>query len=262
MLSGQMRVAEWKRRQEPWLQVRQARPLHHQHRLRQLRHRAVNTDDPRIKGSCVVILEDTDEGTFDHGPRPRSWFTQLFLDRRSIFNLKVPAHRIVAIHVKHGVIVPNYSHSEIIEAVFRRTRVAVGVMTAAKLLSASSPSSATSAAVSAGPKAPSPAPSATRGHPAARGRSAPGWSMSGPPAKLPLPWLRHRPPLRRLDPIEKLKTAILLERGVQGGRAEMKALRESEQRAISSTPSARRPGRADWRPIRWSSMFSATAEAT
>jgi len=35
-----------------------------------------------------------------------------------------------------------------------------------------------------------------------------------------------------LDPIEKQKTAILKERGVQGGRAEMKALRESEQRAI------------------------------
>jgi alkylation response protein AidB-like acyl-CoA dehydrogenase len=35
-----------------------------------------------------------------------------------------------------------------------------------------------------------------------------------------------------LDPVEKQKTAILKERGIQGGRAEMKALRESEQRAI------------------------------
>jgi alkylation response protein AidB-like acyl-CoA dehydrogenase len=35
-----------------------------------------------------------------------------------------------------------------------------------------------------------------------------------------------------LDPIEKQKTAILKERGIQGGRAEFKALRESEQRAI------------------------------
>jgi alkylation response protein AidB-like acyl-CoA dehydrogenase len=37
-----------------------------------------------------------------------------------------------------------------------------------------------------------------------------------------------------LDPIEKQKTAILAERGISGGRAELKALRESEQRAIES----------------------------
>jgi hypothetical protein len=36
-----------------------------------------------------------------------------------------------------------------------------------------------------------------------------------------------------LDPIEKQKTAVLKERGIQGGRAEMKALRESEARAIT-----------------------------
>ena len=35
-----------------------------------------------------------------------------------------------------------------------------------------------------------------------------------------------------LEPIEKQKTAILKERGVAGGRAEMKALKESESRAI------------------------------
>ena len=37
------------------------------------------------------------------------------------------------------MIVPDYSHGEIIEAVFRRTRVTVGLMTAAKLLSAVEP---------------------------------------------------------------------------------------------------------------------------
>jgi hypothetical protein len=41
--------------------------------------------------------------------------------------------------VKDGVIIPNYNHGEIIEAVFRRTRVTVGVMTSAKLLSAVEP---------------------------------------------------------------------------------------------------------------------------
>jgi len=32
--------------------------------------------------------------------------------------------------VKDGVIVPKYSHGEVIEAVFRRTRVTVAIMTA------------------------------------------------------------------------------------------------------------------------------------
>jgi alkylation response protein AidB-like acyl-CoA dehydrogenase len=57
-----------------------------------------------------------------------------------IFNLKVPASRIIGGYtIKDGVIVPNLTHSEIIEAVFSRTRVTVGVMTAAKLLSAVEP---------------------------------------------------------------------------------------------------------------------------
>ena len=57
-----------------------------------------------------------------------------------MFSLKVPAIRIIGGYtVKDGVIIPNYSHGEIIEAVFRRTRVTVGLMTAAKLLSAVEP---------------------------------------------------------------------------------------------------------------------------
>jgi alkylation response protein AidB-like acyl-CoA dehydrogenase len=54
--------------------------------------------------------------------------------------LKVPAGRIIGgYQVKDGRIVPNFSHNEVIEAVFRRTRVTVGVMTAAKLISAVEP---------------------------------------------------------------------------------------------------------------------------
>ena len=52
----------------------------------------------------------------------------------------MPASRIVGGYtVKDGVIIPRYSHSDIIEAVFRRTRVTVGLMTSAKLLSAVEP---------------------------------------------------------------------------------------------------------------------------
>ena len=101
---------------------------------------AVNSDDERIKGSCVVILEETDEGTFDRGTATKKLVHQLSSTGDPIFNLKVPASRIVGGYtVKDGVIVPNFNHSEMIEAVFRRTRVPVGLMTAAKLLSAVEP---------------------------------------------------------------------------------------------------------------------------
>ena len=65
---------------------------------------------------------------------------QLCSTRDPVFNLRVPASRIIGGYtVKDGVIVPRYSHGEIIEAVFRRTRVTVGLMTSAKLLSAVEP---------------------------------------------------------------------------------------------------------------------------
>ena len=101
---------------------------------------AVNSDDPRIKGSCMVILEEGDEGIFDRGTATKKLVHQLSSTGDPIFNLKVPASRIVGGYtVKDGVIVPNFSHGEVIEAVFRRTRVTVGLMTAAKLLSAVEP---------------------------------------------------------------------------------------------------------------------------
>jgi alkylation response protein AidB-like acyl-CoA dehydrogenase len=57
-----------------------------------------------------------------------------------IFNLRVPASRIIGGYtVQDGTIVPTYAHNQVIEAVFRRTRVTVGLMTAAKMLSAVEP---------------------------------------------------------------------------------------------------------------------------
>ena len=101
---------------------------------------AVNSDDPRIKGSCMVILEEGDPGTFDRGVPTKKLVHQLSSTRDPVFNQRVPASRIIGGYtVKDGVIVPKYSHGEIIEAVFRRTRVTVGLMTSAKLLSAVAP---------------------------------------------------------------------------------------------------------------------------
>ena len=88
----------------------------------------------------MVILHETDPGIFDRGAPTRKLVHQLSSTSDPIFSLRVPAGRIVGGYtVKDGVIVPRYSHGEIIEAVFRRTRVTVGVMTAAKLLSAIEP---------------------------------------------------------------------------------------------------------------------------
>jgi alkylation response protein AidB-like acyl-CoA dehydrogenase len=101
---------------------------------------AVESDDPRIKGTCMVILEETDPGIFDRGTPTRKLVHQLSSTRDPIFNLQVPASRIIGGYsIKDGVIVPRYSHGEIIEAVFRRTRVTVAIMTSAKLLSAVEP---------------------------------------------------------------------------------------------------------------------------
>ena len=88
----------------------------------------------------MVILEETDPGTFDRGVPTRKLVHQLSSTRDPVFSLRVPASRIIGGYtIKDGVIVPNFTHGEVIEAVFRRTRVTVGLMTAAKLLSAVEP---------------------------------------------------------------------------------------------------------------------------
>ena len=140
MLGGKVRVAEWKDGEEPMLQVEKRGRFITNMGFANFVTAAVESDDPRIKGTCMVILEETDPGTFDRGTPPRSWSTSFLPPATPSSTCKVPASRIVGGYtVKDGVIVPNFSHGEIIEAVFRRTRVTVGLMTAAKLLSAVEP---------------------------------------------------------------------------------------------------------------------------
>ena len=75
----------------------------------------------------MVILHETDPGIFDRGVPTRKLVHQLSSTSDPIFSVLVPASRIVGGYsIKDGVIVPRYSHGEIIEAVFRRTRVTVG----------------------------------------------------------------------------------------------------------------------------------------
>jgi alkylation response protein AidB-like acyl-CoA dehydrogenase len=140
MLSGKVRIVEWKDGSEPMLQVDKRGRFITNMGFANVVTAAVDSDDPRIKGSCMVILEEGDPGIWDRGTATKKLVHQLSSTNDPVFNLKVPASRIVGGYtVKNGVIIPNCSHGDVIEAVFRRTRVPVGVMTSAKLLSAVEP---------------------------------------------------------------------------------------------------------------------------
>jgi alkylation response protein AidB-like acyl-CoA dehydrogenase len=234
MLSGKMRVAEWKEGEEPWLQVDKRGRFITNIAFANFVTAAVISDDPRIKGSCFVILEETDEGIFDHGTPTKKLVHQLSSTGDPIFNLKVPASRIIGGYtVKDGVIVPNYNHGEIIEAVFKRTRVPVGIMTAAKLLSAVEPVIRYQRGRFRGADGTTPGSvryeQGIQQREDALHRLVDVWATGEAATSLGFATARL---FDELDPIEKQKTAILKERGIQGGRAELKALRESEQGAI------------------------------
>lgn len=235
MLSGKVRVADWKNGEEPWLQVDKRGRFITNIAFANFVTAAVNSDDARIKGSCVVILEETDEGIFDHGTPTKKLVHQLSSTGDPIFNLKVPASRIVGGYtVKDGVIVPNYSHGEIIEAVFRRTRVTVGLMTAAKLLSAVEPVIRYQRGRFRGAEGARPGTvryeQGIQQREDALHRLVDVWACGEAAASLGFAAARL---FDALDPLEKQKSAILRERGVNGGRAELKALRESEIRAVA-----------------------------
>jgi alkylation response protein AidB-like acyl-CoA dehydrogenase len=234
MLSGKLRIAEWKDGQEPLLQVDKRGRFITGIAFANFVTAAVNSDDERIKGSCVVILEEGDEGTFDRGTATKKLVHQLSSTGDPVFNLKVPANRIVGGYtVKDGVIVPNFNHAEIIDAVFRRTRVPVGLMTAAKLLSAVEPIIRYQRQRFRGAEGAKPGSvryeQGIQQREDALHRLVDVWAAGEAAASLGFAAARL---FDALDPLEKQKTALLKERGVKGGRAEMKALRESEERAI------------------------------
>jgi alkylation response protein AidB-like acyl-CoA dehydrogenase len=234
MLSGRISIAEWKPGEEPLLQVDKRGRFITGIAFADFVTAAVTSEDPRIKGSCVVILEEGDAGTFDRGTPTKKLVHQLSSTGDPIFNLKVPASRIVGGYtLKDGVIIPNFNHSEIIEAVFRRTRVPVGLMTAAKLLSAVEPVIRYQRERFRGAEGSRPGSIryelGIQQREDALHRLVDVWATGEAAASLGFLAARL---FDALDPLEKNKTAILKEQGIQGGRAEMKALRESEQRAI------------------------------
>jgi alkylation response protein AidB-like acyl-CoA dehydrogenase len=234
MLNGKISISVWKDGEEPLLQVDKRGRFITNIAFANFVTAAVNSCDPRVKGSCVVILEEGDEGIYDHGTPTKKLVHQLSSTGDPIFSLKVPASRIVGGYtVKDGVIVPNFNHSEIIEAVFRRTRVPVGLMTAAKLLSSIEPVIRYQRERFRGAEGSRPGSlryeQGIQQREDALHRLVDIWATGEAASSLGFAAARL---FDDLDPLEKQKTALLKERGVQGGRSELKALKESEQRAI------------------------------
>jgi alkylation response protein AidB-like acyl-CoA dehydrogenase len=234
MLGGKVRIAEWKDGEEPILHVDKRGRFITNIATANFVTAAVSSDDERIKGSCVIILEESDEGIFDPGTPTKKLVHQLSSTGDPIFNLRVPASRIVGGYtIKNGVIVPNFSHGEVIEAVFRRTRVTVGLMTAAKLLSAIEPVIRYQRSRFRGAEGARPGTvryeQGIQQREDALHRLVDVWASGEAAASLGFAAARL---FDELDPLEKQKTSILQERGIVGGRAEMKALRSTEESAI------------------------------
>ena len=230
-----MRVAEWNDGKEPILQVEKRGRFITNIGFANFVTAAVDSGDPRIKGSCMVILEEDDPGLFDRGTPTKKLVHQLSSTGDPVFNLRVPASRIVGGYtIKDGVIVPNYSHSEVIEAVFRRTRVTVGLMTSAKLLSAIEPVIRYQRGRFRGAETATPGSrSATNWASSSAKTHCTAWWTFGQPAKP-----AHRSALPRRDCStnsirwKSRRTASSQRSGITGGRAEMKAMREVEQEAL------------------------------
>lgn len=234
LLCGKVRIAEWKDGQEPMLHVDKRARFITNMGFANFSTVAVDTDDPRIKSSCMVIVEETDPGLFDRGAATHKMVHQLSSTHDPVFNMTVPASRIIGGYtIKDGVLIPNYSHGEIIEAVFRRTRVAVGVMTAAKLLSAVEPviryhRNRFRGAASVNPGTPRYDMGLQQKEDSLQ-RLAEVWATGEAAASLGMATARL---FDELDPLEKVKDKIFAEQGISSGMAQMKAFRSIAKQAV------------------------------
>ena len=234
LLSGKVRIAAWEKGKDPILQVDKRGRFITNMGFANFVTAAVDSADDRIKGSCMVILEETDAGIFDRGVPTRKLVHQLSSTRDPVFNLRVPANRIIGGYkIKDGTIVPNFSHGEIIEAVFRRTRVTVGLMTAAKLLSAVEPVIRYQRGRFRGGDAAAP------GSPRyefglqmkedALHRLVDVWATGEAAASLGFAAARL---FDELDPLEIKKEEIFAARKIEKGRAQFRAIMELEKDAL------------------------------
>ncbi len=234
MLCGKVRVAEWKEGQEPVLQVEKRCRFITNADYANIIVAAVDTDDERIKTSCMVIVREEDPGTLDRGAATRKMVHQLSSTRDPVINKRVPASRIVGGYsIEDGKIVPRFNHGEVIDAVFRRTRVTVGVMTAAKLLSAVEPIiryHRTRFRGGAGVEQGTPRfELGIQQKEDALHRLADIWAFGEAATSLGFAASRV---FDELAPLESAKIKILEQEGIKGGRAELRALRKHQKDAV------------------------------
>ncbi|MGD1029519.1 MAG: acyl-CoA dehydrogenase family protein [Opitutaceae bacterium] len=234
LLSGSVRISDWPDGGEPELQVEKRGRFITNMGFANFTTAAVDSGDARIKGSCIVILEEGDPGTYDRGVPTRKLVHQLSSTRDPIFSLKVPASRIVGGYtVKDGILIPNFSHGEVIEAVFRRTRVTVGLMTAAKLLSAVEPviryhRNRFRGAASVAPGTPRYEAGLQQKEDTLL-RLVDIWATGEAAAALGFAAARL---FDELDPLEKRKDGVFAEQGIAPGAAQMKAFRRLQKDAL------------------------------
>ncbi len=247
MLNGKVRVVEWEAGKEPVLQVEKRGRFITNMGFANFVTAAVDTADERIKSSCMVILEEGDAGTYDRGTPTRKMVHQLSSTSDPVFNLRVPASRIVGGYTtKDGVIVPTYDHSEVIEAVFKRTRVTVAIMTAAKLLSAVEPVIRYQRGRFRGAEQTQPGTSryelGIQQRQDALHRLVNVWATGEAAASLGFAAARV---FDLVDPMEKQKDEVFKAQGISGARATMKAYKSITQDALKfleleATPEAKR----------------------
>lgn len=241
LLDGKVGVASWNDGDEPMLRIEKRGRFITGMAFATVVTAAVASDDPRLKGSCMVILEKNDPGAWDIGVPTRKLVHQLSSTRDPVFSLTVPASRIIGGYtVKDGVIVPNLSHGEVIEAVFRRTRVTVGLMTSAKLLSVVEPVIRYQRSRFRGGQAEPGTPRYDVGLQSkqdALQRLVDVWAAGEASAALGFEAARL---FDQVDPMEKEKNRLLAERRLTG-RAAFKALAKIQQDAIAYLEMARQP---------------------
>lgn len=234
ILSGKVSVDSWEDGQEPMLKVEKRGRFITGAPFADFITAAVDTGDDKIKTSCMIILERNDEGSFDSGSPTLKMVHQLSATSDPIMNMTVPASRIIGGYtVNDGVIVPNYSHGDIIAAVFSHTRVAVGLMTAAKLLSAVEPviryqRGRFRGGSAAKPETPRYDLGIQQNEDAVQ-RLVDVWATGEAAASLGFKTARL---YDELDPLEHEKAAILAEQGIKGGRKEMAALGRLKSTAL------------------------------
>ncbi len=248
LLSGRVSVEAWPEGEEPRLRVEKRGRFITNMGFADFVTAAVDSGDPRVKGSCMVVLEAGDAGVYDRGTPTRKLVHQLSSTSDPVFSLVVPASRIIGGYtVEDGVIVPRYSHGEIIEAVFRRTRVTVGLMTSAKLLSAVEPILRYHRTRFRGGEHVAPgSPRFELGlqqKEDALHRLVDIWATGEASASLGFAAARL---FDELDPLEREKDRLFAERGVKPGRPMLRALAAIKPDALEYVAlGAQRPDRRD-----------------